>query len=285
MASAVKGFDKAPAPRGLDEETKAWKDAINDVRNEMKGSKGILATAAKRLESMLDEKNDQTNAVIQRELRGLELIVRETARQYEQQKLEAGAIDYADMEQIAYSIMSDSDKRNELLAKYKYIYVDECQDVSGIQDAIIKSLTGPGHQFFMVGDIKQSIYGFRHAEPDLFEHERRTYSDDEAATERRIFFMDNYRSCKSVVDAVNEVFTEAMDRRITDMDYIPEDNLLLQSPGEFGPVDVILVKKGDEDADKLEAQCEAVGRYIQSVLTPSTDTSSKQNYQYKDTEC
>ena len=64
MASAVKSFDKAPAPRGLDDETKAWKDAINDVRNEMKGSKGILATAAKRLESMLDEKNDQTNAVI-----------------------------------------------------------------------------------------------------------------------------------------------------------------------------------------------------------------------------
>ena len=104
-----------------------------------------------------------------------------------------------------------------------YIYVDECQDVSGIQDAIIKSLTGPGHQFFMVGDIKQSIYGFRHAEPDLFEHERRTYSDDANATERRIFFMDNYRSCKGVVDAVNEVFTEAMDERITDMNYIPED--------------------------------------------------------------
>lgn len=103
MEAAAKGFDKAPAPRGLDDETKVWKDAINDVRNEMKGSKGILATAARRLQSMLDEKNDQTNAVIQRELRGLELIVRETAKQYEQQKLEAGAIDYADMEQIAYS--------------------------------------------------------------------------------------------------------------------------------------------------------------------------------------
>lgn len=104
MESAAKGFDKAPAPRGLDDDTKAWKDAFNDVRNEMKGSKGILVTAAKRLQSMLDEKNDQTNAVIQRELRGLELIVTETAKQYEQQKLEAGAIDYADMEQIAYSI-------------------------------------------------------------------------------------------------------------------------------------------------------------------------------------
>lgn len=282
LVSTAGAFAKAPAPRGLDDETKAWKDQINDVRNDMKGSKGILVLAAKRLEAMLDEKNDRINTIIQHELRGLELILRETAAQYEQQKLEAGAIDYADMEQIAYRIMSDPDKRNELLAKYKYIYVDECQDVSGIQDAIIKSLTGPGHQFFMVGDIKQSIYGFRHAEPDLFEHERRTYSDDEAAEERRIFFMDNYRSCSSVVDAVNDVFTEAMDHRITDMDYIREDNLRCNMKGEYGPVDVILVKKGEEEADKLEAQCEAVGRYIQSVLASTPESSEQQSYQYKD---
>ena len=275
-------FKKAPSVRGLDDDAKAWKKQIDKARDGMKASDGILATAIKRLDAMLDENNDRINEIIQRELRGLELLLRETATQYEQQKLEAGAIDYSDMEQIAYRIMSDPDKRNELLAKYKYIYVDECQDVSGIQDAIIKSLTGPGHQFFMVGDIKQSIYGFRHAEPDLFEHERRTYSDEAEATERRIFFMDNYRSCKSVVDTVNEVFTEAMERRITDMDYIPEDNLRCNLPGEFGPVDVILVKKGDEEADKLEAQCEAVGRYIQTLLSAASQASAQTNYQYKD---
>ena len=49
-------------------------------------------------------------------------------------------------------------KRNELLAKYKYIYVDECQDVSGIQDAIIKSLTGPGHQFFMCSTLHDQSF-------------------------------------------------------------------------------------------------------------------------------
>ena len=276
-------FVKAPTvPRGSDDETKAWKKQFDAVRNSMKGSNGIFSTAVKRIDAMLDEKNERLNGIIQKELRGLELLLRETADQYEKQKLEAGAIDYADMEQIAYRIMSDPDKRNELLAKYKYIYVDECQDVSGIQDAIIKSLTGPGHQFFMVGDIKQSIYGFRHAEPDLFEHERRTYSDDADATERRIFFMDNYRSCKSVVDAVNEVFTEAMDERITDMNYIPEDNLRCNAEGDFGPIDVFLVQKGEEDADKLEAQCEVAGRYIQSLITPSSESSSKEHYQYKD---
>ena len=283
LLSTGGAFGKAPTvPRGSDDKTKAWKKKFDDIRNGMKGSKGIFPQAVKRIDTMLDEKNDRLNGIIQKELRGLELLLRETAVQYEQQKIEAGAIDYADMEQIAYRIMSDPDKRNELLSKYKYIYVDECQDVSGIQDAIIKSLTGPGHQFFMVGDIKQSIYGFRHAEPDLFEHERRTYSDDTDATERRIFFMDNYRSCKSVVDAVNEVFTEAMDERITDMNYIPEDNLKCNVEGDFGPVDIFLVQKGEEDADKLEAQCEVAGRYIQSLITPSSESSSQEHYQYKD---
>lgn len=282
MLSCADSIETAPRLSKPDDATKAWKKQIDDVRNEIKGSKGVLKTAAGKLKAMLDEKNAGINAVIQQQLLGLGLIVKEMAAQYEQQKLEAGAIDYADMEQIAYQIMSDPDKRDELLKKYKYVYVDECQDVSGIQDAIIKSLTGPGHQFFMVGDIKQSIYGFRHAEPDLFEHERRAYSDAEDAVERRIFFMDNYRSCKSVVDAVNAVFKEAMHHKITDMDYIPEDHLRCNQDENYGPVDVILVKKGDEEADKLEAQCEAVGKYIQSLLASSVQSSRQQSYQYKD---
>ena len=283
LQGAAGGFVRTPSvPRGSDEETKAWKKSFDDVRGEMKGTKGIFATAVRRIDAMLDEKNDRLNAVIRRELRGLELLLRETAAQYERQKLEAGAIDYADMEQIAYRVMADPDKRNELLARYRYIYVDECQDVSGIQEAIISFLSGPGHQFFMVGDIKQSIYGFRHAEPDLFEQKRRSYFDDPDAEERRIFFEDNYRSCRSVVDAVNEVFTEAMDERITDMDYTPRDNLRCNVPGDFGPVDVFLIQKGEEEADKLEAQCEAAGRYIQSLITPSAESGGRDSYQYRD---
>ncbi len=282
LAGAKGAFRKAPSLRGLSEESSAWKEQMDDVRNGMKGSSGILAAALKRLDTLLEEKNSRLNAVIQQELQGLELLLRETAALYERQKLDAGAIDYSDMEQIAYRIMSDPEKRNELLARFRYIYVDECQDVSGIQDAIIKSLVGPGHQFFMVGDIKQSIYGFRHAEPELFERERRTYSDDATATDRRIFFMDNYRSCRSVVDAVNEVFSEAMERRITDMDYLPEDHLRCNLPGDYGPVDVILVEKGEEEADKLEAQCEAVGRYILSLLFAAPETDEQAGLQYKD---
>ena len=283
LLETADAFAKAPAvPRGSDDGVKAWKKEFDAVRSSMKGARGILPTSVRCIDAMLDEKNDRMNGIIRKELRGLELLLRETAAQYERHKLEAGAIDYADMEQIAFRIMSDPDKRDELLARYKYIYVDECQDVSGIQNAIIESLAGPGHQFFMVGDIKQSIYGFRHAEPDLFEQKRRDYQENADAEERRIFFMDNYRSCRSVVDAVNEVFTEAMDKKITDMDYIPEDNLQCNVGGDFGPVDVFLVQKGEDDADKLEAQCEVAGRYIQSLIALSSEVSSSRHYTYRD---
>ena len=282
LLAARSAFPRAPSLRGLDEETRDWKKAFDNVRDAIKGSSGLLTKAIGRLDALLDPRNASVNALVRHQLRGLQLLLQETAALYGQQKLDAGAIDYADMEQIAFRVMNDPEKRGELLTRYQYVYVDECQDVSGIQDAIIKSLTGPGHQFFMVGDIKQSIYGFRHAEPDLFEHERRAFSDAADADRRRIFFMDNYRSCQSVVNAVNAVFSLAMEKRITDMDYMPEDNLRCNLPGDYGPVDVFLVKKGDEEADHLEEQCEAAGRYILSLLSPASQAGTGSNYAYRD---
>ncbi len=282
LCATREAFVKAPSPRKLEAEEAAWKDRINKVREEIKGYKGIFAAAAKKIETVLGEGSVRANETIRQELRGLELLVRGTAEAYEQQKREAGAIDYADMEQTAYRIMKDPDKQSELLARYRYVYVDEYQDVSGIQDAIIGKLAGPGHRTFMVGDIKQSIYGFRHAEPDFFREKRERFADGEDAEERRIFFMDNYRSCQSVVDAVNEVFTEAMDRRITDMDYLPEDHLRCNKTDACGPVDVILVDRGDGDADRLEAQCEAVGRYIQSILATAPQAGDRETFRYRD---
>ncbi len=282
LEGARESFAKAPSLRKLDEDVKEWKKGMDRLRDGIKNANGLLMTCAKRIAAMLDERNDRLNAIIRRELWGLLLLLRETAVRYGMEKLDANAIDYADMEQVAYHIISDPEKRSELLTRYRYIYVDECQDVSGIQDAIISSLSGPGHQCFMVGDIKQSIYGFRHAEPDLFDQKRRDYSDDPLSEQRRVFFEDNYRSCRSVVDAVNEVFTEAMDKQVTDMDYLPQDNLRCNLPGDFGPVEVLLVRRGEEEADKLEEQCEAAGRFIQSLIAPSAEASREAHYQYRD---
>ena len=281
IVSARESLMKAPSVRGLDDDTKAWNDQMKTARNRFKNADGVLAEAAARLEPLLNP--DPYAPRILQLLHGLGILTRETARGYERAKLETGTIDYSDMEQTAYRVMSDPDKRDELLARYRYVYVDECQDVSEIQDAIIHALTGPGHQLFMVGDVKQSIYGFRHAVPALFMHYREVFSDAQDAPCRRIFFRDNYRSCQTVVDAVNEVFEEAMDRRITEMDYTPEDHLRANLPGEYGPVDVVLVHRdaGDE-TDKIETQCEIAGRYIQSMVATGSSASADKPYTYRD---
>lgn len=275
-------FPKAPGGRTKDETVKAWKSDFNDVRNEIKGSSGILAKAMERLKPLNDPDQERLNGVIGEELLGMETLMREMASIYHQKKDEAGAIDYADMEQSAYAIMEDPDKRAELQEKYRYVFVDECQDVSAIQDAIIQPLSRPGHQLFMVGDIKQSIYGFRNANPSLFQSYREHFRDDEHAEERRIYFMDNYRSCRAVVSCVNQVFDAAMNRLVTEMDYTPEDHLRENLEGEFGPVDVVLVRRNDDEAEQLEAQCEAVGRYIRSLVVPPEEVSALQGYSYSD---
>ena len=263
--------------RGLKDDDKEWYEQFKDIRNSIKGSTGVIGSMEKALKDLQDEKHDRLNAVIQHELQGLEVLVREMDAQYAKQKLDAGAIDYSDMEQTAYRIISDPEKRDELHQLYKYIYVDECQDVSEIQNAILEALAGPGRQFFMVGDIKQSIYGFRHAVPVRFLEKRERYGDGEDDRERRIFFLDNYRSCRTIVNSVNAVFQSAMDRRITEMDYAPQDQLRCNRDGDFGPVDVMLIRKSD-DTDQLEAQCEAAGKYIENLVTSGTETG----YSYRD---
>ncbi|MBQ8161188.1 MAG: UvrD-helicase domain-containing protein [Clostridia bacterium] len=265
LKSTLAAFPKVTV-RGVKDNS--WYEDFKSVRNGLKGSDGPIAKGAKTLSALEDPEMDRHHEVILQELRGLGVLVREMIAQYDAQKQEKGAIDYSDMEQNAYKIISIPEKRDEILSQYRYVYVDECQDVSEIQDAIIQGLTGDGHQFFMVGDIKQSIYGFRHAAPSLFLNKRSTYEDFEDAPARRIFFMDNYRSCRNVVQAVNDVFSRCMDRRVTEMDYTEEDHLRCNREGDFGPVDVLLIQKDEDDTDQLEAQCEAVGRYIRTLVDP-----------------
>ncbi len=277
LVSRTKAAFRTIKASKLPEEDKEWYEKFKKARDNIKGSGKLLDGIEKALKNLQDEKHERLYPVIQGELQGLEVLLKEMAVQYSRQKMDAGAIDYSDMEQTAYRIVSDPEKREELHQQYKYIYVDECQDVSEIQNAILEALAGSGRQFFMVGDIKQSIYGFRHAVPIRFLEKREAYGDGEKDTNRRIFFLDNYRSCATVVNSVNEVFENAMDRQITEMDYTSEDRLRCNREGDFGPVDVLLVRKSD-DTEQIEAQCEAAAQYIQSLVSSGTENG----YSYRD---
>ncbi|MBQ3667847.1 MAG: UvrD-helicase domain-containing protein, partial [Clostridia bacterium] len=107
LERSLAAFADAPRSRITSPEEKQWRDRINDVRKKLKGTNGVTMTCLKKLRFLADDEgNESTNERIKAELRGLKLILVETAKQYEIQKLESGAIDYSDMEQVAYRIMS-----------------------------------------------------------------------------------------------------------------------------------------------------------------------------------
>ena len=126
---------------------------------------------------------------------------------YQAQKRMLGIVDFQDLEHMAYDLLRKTDARSgviqELSGKYQEIMVDEYQDTSPLQDAILQQLATLGEPIvFLVGDVKQSIYRFRMAEPGLFLQKAKAY----LGSGNVIDMNENYRSRKEVVDAVNLLF-------------------------------------------------------------------------------
>lgn len=129
------------------------------------------------------------------------------------EKLRQGKADFSDMEIYTYRILYDengelTDTARSVAASYDEIYIDEYQDVNELQDAIFTAISNRDNRF-MVGDVKQSIYGFRGASPSVFASYRDrfpAYDENSSDTESTIFLSDNFRCDKSIIDFSNLVF-------------------------------------------------------------------------------
>lgn len=140
-------------------------------------------------------------------------------------KLERGQLAFYDLGQETVALLADAkldgdeirftqtDTARELAAAYDCVMVDECQDNNRVQDIIFQMLTDGTDHLFMVGDIKQSIYRFRHARPELFSARQQQYAAPETAKEGEpvcILLKDNFRSRESVIDTINFLFGRIM---------------------------------------------------------------------------
>ncbi len=153
-------------------------------------------------------------------------------RRYAELKNEANKIDFSDMEHLALLLVRQPEIKAIYAEKYKEIYIDEYQDTSSIQDCIVMELAQDN--LFVVGDIKQSIYRFRHANPKLF---ATRYEEMRNGLSQQLFELStNFRSTPAVLRAVNLLFSELMTKGASEIDYlnghslgIPEDKLLQES--------------------------------------------------------
>lgn len=140
-------------------------------------------------------------------------------------------LDFTDMEQYAYDILNQDTSNGALAREYyqnrfKEIMVDEYQDTNALQDGLIARLKKSGeNNLFMVGDVKQSIYGFRQAEPSLFIAKYRQYGADDSGTKKRIVFPENFRSSQPVTSAVNLIFNSILTADFGGIDYEAEGQL------------------------------------------------------------
>ena len=137
-------------------------------------------------------------------------------------------IDFSTCEHLALNIISEdgitlTDTGNALKNKYDEIYIDEFQDSNDLQDMLF-SLISKGRSF-MVGDVKQSIYGFRNADPSIFMKKCKDSSFSEDAAKRKIFLSKNFRSGKSIVRGVNSIFDVIMTLPSCGVDYRCEHRL------------------------------------------------------------
>ena len=288
LISAHEKWTKMVKPRKCSEEETVWYEQFKHVRDTIQaGKKGIIPEVLENIKNLINEEYLEANKAIKKEAEALINLTWAVKEQFFALKKQINILDFEDLEQLTYQLLTDPELqiyRKDIQAKYSDIFVDESQDISAIQNAIIQQIHGEENMLTMVGDVKQSIYRFRHADPSLFLYYRDHYADEENAWERRIFFRSNYRSSSNVVEAVNQVFRASLRREINELDYTVNDELVHGKADTTSyPVDIILIGK-DKEIDTLEAECVQVAEKIHQLIgTTYTDSKGKvSTYTYRD---
>ena len=193
-------------------------------------------------------------------------LVMEYDRVFSEKKRARKVVDFADMEQFTLAVLTERDgmgnfiptpAAKDLAKRFDYILVDECQDTNRAQETIFSAISSGGNLFF-VGDVKQSIYRFRQAMPELFLEKRREWKVfDGEHFPATIILGRNYRSRKSIAGAVNFIFGQIMSTEAAEMDYGKEEMLVAEAPfPEDGLIrnEAVLINCGDgENSKKAEA--------------------------------
>lgn len=187
------------------------------------------------------------------------------SQQFRLAKLERGIIDFSDLEHYALQILTEevegelqpSPVAFDLKKRFKEVLVDEYQDTNMLQETILQLVKqGDEHDgnLFMVGDVKQSIYRFRLAEPKLFMRKYGEFVENPDTTGMRIDLNANFRSRSEVLNATNFVFAQIMDERVGEIQY--DDNASLKPAAPYDakevPVELVILHPPEEQAEDEE---------------------------------
>lgn len=174
-------------------------------------------------------------------LRSLFALVLKTDQRYGELKQEQAVIDFNDFEHLALALLRKKEVIESYVNQIQEIYVDEYQDTSSIQDTIIEAVSQ--NNVFVVGDVKQSIYRFRHARPEIFNGKMKLLQTN-SERGQVLLMSQNFRSLAGILDAVNSIFERVMEEETGEIDY--QDGHALRAfhqddPANPQPVEFILI--------------------------------------------
>lgn len=277
-------FPRLKSLRKLSDDDKAVWERCKKVRDDVK--KDVIKTLQSVYFSATPEEWLDGMRAMKPVMDGLVTLTLDFAKAYGAAKKEKGWIDFSDLEHFCLQILLAPDASpehpvpsaaaEELRSQYEEVFIDEYQDTNGVQELITRLVSGEDNRF-MVGDIKQSIYRFRLADPTLFLGKYQSFSRDEKAVQHCIDLGRNFRSVPVVLDAVNAVFSRAMTAEAAGMDYGEREKLYAgrQAPDDErwigGPVEVDIVptpsdEEDDDGSTAFEKECRFIAGRIGELL-------------------
>lgn len=232
-------------------------------------------------------------------------ITLEFTKRFSDKKRDKNMLDFNDLEHLALKILinyeNDNIEPSKVALKFREFFdeilVDEYQDSNNVQESIInlvsrKNTDNPN--VFMVGDVKQSIYRFRQAKPELFLEKYNTYSKQKGAVNRVIQLYKNFRSRREIINGVNFIFKQVMSNAVGELEYTDDEALNLGADFKEvkeldsytgGPIELHILDKNEkledidlvdeEDIDSINLEARVVSKRINELMSDSNKDKFK----------
>ncbi len=270
-------FGRLPALRKFSGDP-AKKDQVQKLRNEVK------ASVKKMTEQFFFQSPEDMRKDMEKCGPVADMLIEVTLvfiQAFSEKKREKNILDFNDLEHFALKILVDeethepSQTAGELRKNYQEIMIDEYQDSNYVQETILRAVSKEaeqGHNIFMVGDVKQSIYRFRMARPELFMEKYHTYCQEESENQR-VDLHKNFRSRQEVLETVNDIFCKIMNQDIGNVTYDDQAALYpgaVFPQGDPGMFDtrflVVSPEEEDQETKVQELEAKAVGNEIHVLM-------------------
>lgn len=282
-----------------------------DIKEYVKGQRKLFKDYIGRLNDKIFLKEDDgifedmQGAGIQ--IRTLLKVAKVYAKRVSEVKREKGIIDFNDMEHLALSILVKkedgklvyTETADKLANRFEEILIDEYQDSNQLQEVILNAvsktrLSGENNNIYMVGDVKQSIYKFRLACPELFIEKYDTYG--ETGDNVRIELQKNFRSRENVLECANDVFSHIMNKNFSGIGYDETVRLNAGFPypeysdSNYGDeanksTDVILISsENEEEATTRELEADRLAKLIEGIVASGVNVYDADENIYRPAE-